>query len=258
MPRRKPKKHNLTKEQELSLKTKLDGILLADEMLSGLGSPDIPPIKNIRVMDVDVTKTEVETEARSILESLGRFYNGLEEIQEDSYIKFKQKIDALSISTMAFQIRTAQHAISKLIEEIDTGRIEPRLFEVLAQLQNQIMQMPKNFSSYMTQMEKNYKQLKTEEEEIKKGKPIEFDENGEIKITPENEEALKVRGTKSLMENLQTLIKNGSLIKNAEIVKETPEDDLINPKLKDAGGLGDSNIEDDEESNLDMDDELFD
>jgi hypothetical protein len=257
MPRRKPKTPNLSKEQELSLKNKLDGIVLAEEMLSGLSTPDIAPIKNIRIMNVDNVKTEVETEARSILESLARFYNGTEDLPEDNYIRFRQKIDALSISTMAFQIRTAQHAISKLIEEIDTGRIEPRLFEVLAQLQNQIMQMPKNFSQYMSQMEKNYKQLKSEGEELKKGNPLEFDENGQLKNTPENQEALKVRGTKSLMEGLQSLMKNGPMVRDAEIVKENPEDDLINPRLKDSEGLGDNYGEESEDVTLEMDDDLF-
>ena len=176
MPRRKPKTPNLSKEAELNLKDKLDGIVLADEMLSGLTTPDIPPMKPQRFINVDSVKSEVETEARAILDSLSRFYSDLEDIPEDSYLKHKQKIDALSISTMAFQIRTAQHAISKLVEEIDSGRMEPRLFEVLAQLQNQIMQMPKNFSNYMTQMEKNYKQLKSESEEVKRGGNIQYDE----------------------------------------------------------------------------------
>jgi hypothetical protein len=257
MPRKKPKKHNLSKEQELSLKTKLDGIVLAEDLLSGLSTPEIAPIKNIRIMDVDTIKTEVEAEARSILESLAKFYNGTEDIKEDSYIKFRQKIDSLSISTMAFQIRTAQHAISKLIEEIDTGRIEPRLFEVLAQLQNQIMQMPKNFSAYMNQMEKNYKQLKSEEDEIKKGKPLEFDENGQLKNTEENTEALKVRGTKSLMENIQSLMKNGPIVKDAEIFKDVPDNDLINPRIKDSEGLGDNYTGEEHDTKLEIDDDLF-
>jgi hypothetical protein len=228
MPRRKPKKPNLSKEKELELKDKLDGILLADQMLSGLGTPDIPPIKPQRFINVDGIKSEVESEARAILESLSKFYNDMENLPEDSYIRHKQKIDALSISTMAFQIRTAQHAISKLIEEIDSGRLEPRLFEVLAQLQNQIMQMPKNFSSYMSQMEKNYKQLKTESEDLGKKENLQFDENGNLMETQENIEALKVRGTKSLMENLQTLMKSN--VKDAEILEI--KDDLINPRTK--------------------------
>ena len=252
MPRRKPKEKTLTKEQELAIKDKLDGIVLADEMLAGLSAPDIPPMRDMRSMNVDGVKSEVEAEARSILESLVKFYNDIENMPEDSYEKHKQKIDAMNISTMAFQIRTAQHAISKLIEEIDTGRMEPRLFEVLAQLQNQIMQMPKNFSSYMSQMEKNYKQLKSESEEIKKQQDIKFDESGNMIQSSENIDALKVRGTKSLMENLQTMMKSGKII-NAEIVP--PNNDLINPRnMTESEMLGGGG----EDDNFEMDDEIFD
>jgi hypothetical protein len=252
MPRRKPKQQNLSKEQELNLKDRLDSIILADEMLSGLSTPDIPPIKPHRELKIDIVKSEVEMEARSILDSLSKFYNDVENISEDSYIKHKQKIDAMSISTMAFQIRTAQHAIAKLIEEIDSGRVEPRLFEVLAQLQNQIMQMPKNFSSYMTQMEKNYKELKKESDELKKEEDIQFDENGNILQSKENGELLKARGTRSLMENLQNVMKNGSIIKDAEIV---PDDSLINPRTK-FGGRTEPGMEG--ESDFEIEDELFD
>lgn len=254
MPRRKPKKPNLSKEQELSIKDKLDGIVLADEMLAGLSTPDIPPILPFRTLDVDGVKSEVQIEARSILESLSKFYNEMEDIAEDHYIKHKQKIDSLNISTMAFQIRTSQHAISKLIEEIDSGAMNPRLFEVLAQLQNQLMQMPKNFSTYMSQMEKNYKQLKDESDNIKKQEDIKFDESGNIIDSPENFDALKVRGTKSLMENLQTLMKGGQMIKDAEIVP--PNNDLINPRKK---AESDTSLlcTEDEENEFTMDDEIF-
>jgi hypothetical protein len=251
MPRRKPKTPNLSKEQELNLKDKLDGIILADEMLSGLTTPDIPPIKPHRFINVDSVKNEVEVEARAILDSLSKFYNDMENLPADNYIRHKQKIDALSISTMAFQIRTAQHAISKLVEEIDSGRIEPRLFEVLAQLQNQIMQMPKNFSNYMSQMEKNYKQLRSEAEELNK-ENIEFDSEGNLMQSKENMDALKVRGNKSLMENLQNIMKNGN-VKEAEIVM--PDDNLINPKTKD-GGTSDLLGGDDDEY-FEIEDDIF-
>lgn len=254
MPRRKPKNKNLSKEQELQLKDKLDGILLADEMLAGLSAPDIPPIKPQRLLNVDGVKYEVESEARAILESLSKFYSDMENIPEDSYIKHKQKIDALSISTMAFQIRTAQHAITKLIEEIDSGRIEPRLFEVLAQLQNQIMQMPKNFSNYMSQMEKNYKQLNQESEDLSKKEELRFDTDGNLMQTPENVEALKVRGTKSLMENLQTLMKGGQMIKEAEIIED--KDDLINPRTK-FGSNSSELLGGGDDEDFEIDDEIY-
>ena len=172
MPRRKPKNKQLSKEKELEIKKSLDEILLADEMLNGIESPDLPPLKPQRVMNLDSIKTDVESEAKRILSALAEFYWDPNLLEGKEYINEKQKIDALNVSIMAFNVRTAQHAITKLLEEIDSGNFQPRMFEVLAQLQNQMMQMPKNFSSYMTQMEKNYKQLKSEAEQKQNSNPI--------------------------------------------------------------------------------------
>lgn len=117
------------------------------------------------------------------------------------------------------------------------------------------MQMPKNFATYMSQMEKNYKELRKESEDIKKQSEIQFDKDGNLIDSPENMDALKVRGTKSLMENLQTLMKGGSKIKDAEIIE--PEDELINPRTKD-GGTADFIGGSDNDEDFEIEDEIFD
>ena len=65
MARRPSKKDQEAKEKELAIKSKLDSILLADDMLAGLSSPEIPPMREQRTLDVNNIKSEVETEARS-------------------------------------------------------------------------------------------------------------------------------------------------------------------------------------------------
>jgi hypothetical protein len=255
MARRPSKKDQEAKEKELAIKSKLDSILLADDMLAGLSSPEIPPMREQRTLDVNNIKSEVETEARSILASLSNFYNEAENLPDDHYIKKRQKVDALSISTMAFQIRSAQHVISKIIEEIDAGRVEIGLIQVLAQLQNQIMQMPKNFTNYMNEMEKTYKGLKKESEEIRQEPSLSFTEEGVMEETTENIDKLKVRGTKSLMESMQGMLK-GQKIKDAEIV--APDDSLINPRIKNKEGSERFGNADDEDDEFEIDDELFD
>ena len=258
MPRRKPKnnKQEIEKKKQEQIKSQLDSILLVDDMLKGLETPDIPPIKALRTMDLDKTKTEVETEARSIMEALSGFFNGGEELDEKSYLRYKQKIDALSISTMALQIRTAQHVIAKLMDEIDSGMTDPKMFAVLAQLQNQIMQMPKNFSDYMSQMEKNYKSLKEEEEKINSAGNVKLDSSGNIIEDAETEGTLKVRGTKNLMENLQSMMKDKKNVKEAEFEEEEEYDDLINPIKKDGGDSLGGETEDDQD--FEIDDDLYD
>jgi predicted Zn-dependent protease len=85
-------------------------------------------------------------------------------IEQSDYVNYKMKIDSMNVSSMMLQLKTAQHAITKLLEEIDYGNANPRMFEVLAQLQSQIMQMPKDYQNYLEKMEEGYKKLNTEKE----------------------------------------------------------------------------------------------
>jgi len=67
---------------------------------------------------------------------------------------------------------------------------------------------------------------------------------------------LKARGTRSLMENLQNAMKNGSIVKDAEIVNNDPPDDsLINPRTK-FGGTTDL-LGGDDDIDFELDDDIF-
>ena len=240
MPRRKPKNTvapNLSKEDALKKKKELEDLIFNNETLDGLGSPDIPPMKSTRVMNFDVLKTEVENESKSILSSLIKFYVDSDILTDKEYITFRAKIDALSISTMAFQIRTAQHAVTKMLDEIDAGgQYQARNFEVLAQMQNQLMQMPSKFQAYLSEMEKTYKSLNTEarSSDITK-QPLMTDDSGNPVIIPGisgEGGSVKVRGSKALMEGLQNVIKTEVIIKQAQVIEE-PDKNLIDPKMKD-------------------------
>jgi predicted GIY-YIG superfamily endonuclease len=97
------------------------------------------------------------TDAKSLMDSIVKFYLDENLIDQTDYIVYKKKIDSMNISSMMLQLKTAQHAITKLLEEIDLGMANPRMFEVLAQLQSQIMQMPKDYQNYMEKMEESYR-----------------------------------------------------------------------------------------------------
>ena len=132
-------------------------------------------------------------------------------IEKSDYVTYKQKIDAMNISSMMLQLKTAQHAITKLIEEIDLGNANPRMFEVLAQLQSQIMQMPKDYQQYLNKMEESYVRLRSEGERkaYVGGVQMEFNpenKSSTIGITSNAGEGIKVRGTKGLMEGLRDIL----------------------------------------------------
>lgn len=265
MPRRKPKEKpdgKISKEEALRKKKQLEDLLFADDLVNEMGTPDIPPMKPVRLMNFDNIKTEVEIQAKSILNSLVKFYMDSDIIQEDDYVNYRSKIDALSISTMAFQIRTAQHAVTKMLEEIDAGgQYQARNFEVLAQMQNQLMQMPAKLQAYISEMEKTYKGLNTESKTRDNTKqPVITGEDGDPVVIPGisgEGGSVKVRGNKSLMEGLQNVIKTEVIIKKAQVV-ESPDKNLIDPKMKDLitpeGEL--KKIQEDE-TKIELDNDLF-
>jgi len=266
MPRRPPKNKpetKLTKEDALRKKKELEDLIFADDLLDDLGSPDIPPMKPSRMMNFDNLKTEVETEAKSILNSLIKFYMDSDIIEEGDYVNYRAKIDALSISTMAFQIRTAQHAVTKMLDEIDAGgQYQARNFEVLAQMQNQLMQMPAKLQSYLADMEKTYKSLNVEAKASDSTKqPLMMGDDGAPVIIPGisgEGGTVKVRGNKSLMEGLQNTIKTEVIIKKAQVVEETPINNLIDPKQKDLiAPEAELLRQKEDETKIDLDDDLF-
>ena len=260
MPRRKPRQQ-ISKEEELKIKKQLDEILLADEMLEGLSTPDIPPIKAVRTMNFDSTRKEVESEAKNLLESLLKFYLDSNAIDQDDFARRKAKIDVLSISTMAFTIRSAMHSITKLMDEIEAGgngQYMARNYEVLAQLQMQLFSMPEKFQKYVNEMEKSYKNHAIEKNKRDStSDAVLLNENGEEAILPGflSGANVKIRGNKELMQNLQNSIKNEPDYQYGKIIDEKDKN-LIDPKMKDMSAQ-DKYTNPDEEGGFELDELQF-
>jgi hypothetical protein len=254
MPRRKPKPERVVQEQ---IKASLDSILSDEELGIDSVTPDqLPRLKTTDVMDFKTETQTTGTEARSLLTSMVNYYLDQNFIERSDYVNYKMKIDSMNVSSMMLQLKTAQHAITKLLEEIDYGNANPRMFEVLAQLQSQIMQMPKDYQNYLEKMEEGYKKLNTEKEKKEFSSPIQItDENG---IVTENSNltesgGIKVRGTKGLMEGLRTIL--GAEIEVVNVEEEDPNA-VVNAKRK-AQIDSSRNVVVGEEDHLEIDEDLF-
>jgi hypothetical protein len=182
-------------------------------------------------------------------------------IEKSDYIVYKQKIDAMNVSSMMLQLKTAQHAITKLLEEIDLGNANHRMIEVLAQLQSQIMQMPKDYQNYLTKMEESYVRLRGEGERkaYAGGVQMEYDPSNKTSTlgsTPGlgQSEGIKVRGTKGLMEGLRDIL--GTEREDVQI-DESNENSIVNARRKEELAITRNDIEVNDENTLEVDDDLF-
>lgn len=167
----------------------------------------LPRLKAIRPLDYDAVKEDADNKAEDIVDSVALLYLPQEFIADHDYVFQKMEVDKLTVSSLIFQMKTAEHAIKKLLEEIDSGSIRDRSFEVLASLQKSKMEIVKHLAQFMVVMENNYKNLKFDYyNNLEKDKEAET-EVGEATVV--SEESTKFRGTKGLMGMVQQYIEQG-------------------------------------------------
>lgn len=211
MPRRKPKPEKIIQEK---IKENLDAIIMEESLDSiSLDSEDLPRLKTSDLMNFADEKLTALTEARELMDSVAKFYVDPGAHGNVDLLELKKKVDAMNVSAMMFQMKSAQHAITKLLEEIDLGNMHPRIFEVLAQLQSQIMQMPKDYQAYLEKMELSYKRVNSELETKRHSGGVVMDPNqgadGEANsFYPSSTDGagIRSRGTRGIMEGLRDIL----------------------------------------------------
>jgi len=256
MPRRKPKPEV---QIQAKIKETLDSIVSAENFgLESIDSSDLPRLKSSVILDFELEKTTVATDAKLLLDKMVDFYLDADLIGEDDHIEYKKKMDAMNLSSMLLQLKTSQHTIIKIMEEIDLGNMQPRLIEVLVQLQSQIMQMPKDYQNYLEKMEDSYKRMKNDYGQKKLRGGITLDEDGNVAtpINGEQPQGIRVRGNKGLMENLRDIL--GSDIEDVTI-DDLDENSIVNAreKLKIDKDKNPNGQEGEDSSEYDIEDDLF-
>lgn len=186
----------------------LENILLGinTDAISVVGAEILPKLKAINPLNYDVVKKDSDENATNIVEAVILMYLPAEFIQQHEYIYQKMQVDKLTISNLLFQMKTAEHALKKLLEEIDNGSTGARSFEVLASLQKSKMEIIKHLQVFMTAMEQNYKNLKFDYYSNNVEKKTELPAYEVEAVPTEEETTRKFRGTRNLMEMVQSYV----------------------------------------------------
>jgi hypothetical protein len=195
------------KRRELELRDELERLVNSDiQDMTGLieEARGILPSRVTNFMDYDGVKIDSDTKADDIVDSIAEFYLDRSIIQEIPYVQQKNVVDKITVSNLLFQMKTAEHAITKLLEEIDNGNLHPRTFEVLSSLQRSKMEIVKHLAQFMVIMENNYKSLKEDYRIKKSEEPLSITE-GEV-IDDQPKDSYQMRGSKQLVEALRGVI----------------------------------------------------
>jgi hypothetical protein len=209
MPRRKP---NLEKQEQKKIQDSLESLLEDGHHieLDRLQASDMPAMKSLPPLDMRREQVLLMADAKEYLDQMVDFYYGDELSESTEHLKKKKKIDNMHLSSIMLQMKTTQHAIMKIMEEIELGNIQPRMLEVLGQLQSQLVGYSKEYQNFLKGMEESYKILRVESEQklaagaasVKETQTGEFEvDSSSLKRAEDC--TIKVRGTKALMEGIQ-------------------------------------------------------
>ncbi len=195
---------NYTQNKKISAeqqkyKDELENIVEDIENILGDDITNLPSMelnKRMTFMNFEKVKEESDAAAFETVDSIVEFY--LDSRMYDGpeghrFLKNKMNMDKMTVSNLIFQMKTAEHAITKLLEDIDNGNMHPRQFEVLSALQKSKMDIIKHLSFVIIQMENNYKIIRQEYENLFNMSDNKSDDNlvGGI-------------GTKNLLQEMQT------------------------------------------------------
>jgi hypothetical protein len=194
------------KQKEIKLREELERMLqdgMDNLKLTLDNAKEVLPAQEKTFMNYDEVKGYSDEKAEVIVNSISEFYLNSKIITEIPYVNQKRIVDKITISNLLFQMKTAEHAIIKLLEEIDNGNLHPRSFEVLAALQRSKMEIVKHIAQFMVIMENNYKSLK-EDYRIKQSDEPTISEDASVEEPSSGDH--QFRGSKQLVEMLRQVV----------------------------------------------------
>jgi hypothetical protein len=197
------------KAEQEQIRRNLEGILASDnlpimphsEITEKIQHPDT------RTMNFYTVKEESFDEAEDTIDAMIEFYLD-PTLEKKPHVKRKKKADIISLMHIFFQLKTQQHAVIKLMEEIDMGNMNTKLFEVLERMQGRLESLTKSQLMYRHALEESYKKVKEDDLRMEATRPknvngIDIEHaGGETRIVAG--EGFKSRGTKNIIDSLET------------------------------------------------------
>lgn len=106
-----------------------------------------------------VTLEQSRKKAKGVMESLLRVYLSDDFISKSEYAKAKVNLDSMTLGNIMNQMEISQRAINVLMDNIELGDVNPKLFEVLGKLQGTFIDLVKTQTTYIMNASDEYEKL---------------------------------------------------------------------------------------------------
>lgn len=106
-----------------------------------------------------VTLEQSRQKAKNVMESLLRVYLSDNFISKSEYAQAKVNLDAMTLGNIMNQMEISQRAINVLMDNIELGDINPKLFDSLGKLQSTFIDLVRTQTNYIMNASDEYEKL---------------------------------------------------------------------------------------------------
>lgn len=106
-----------------------------------------------------VTLEQSRKKAKGVMESLLRVYLSDNFISKSEYAQAKVNLDSMTLGNIMNQMEISQRAINVLMDNIELGDVNPKLFEVLGKLQGTFIELVRTQTNYIMNASNEYEKL---------------------------------------------------------------------------------------------------
>lgn len=151
-------------------------------------------------IDFEQLQRDCEKRAKKMIHNATGFMFSDEVVKDNSYLKNKMQVDIISLAGMLYQLSVNETMQKALMEEVRSGAMHPRMFEVFGQLSKTIGDLNKQLLQTVEAIKITYRDLKQDIRE-KNQDMAALGTGGLVK----NEKGILALGTKELIRETKKL-----------------------------------------------------
>lgn len=145
-----------------------------------------------------VTLEESRKKAKGVMEALLKVYLSDDFISKSEYTQAKVNLDSMTLGNIMNQMEISQRAINILMDNIEIGDVNPKLFEVLGKLQGTFIELVKTQTNYIMNVSDEYEKLALDKD------------GGAVEVTVSPAKEISTGFKSSSQKDLMRLIRNVS------------------------------------------------
>lgn len=113
-----------------------------------------------------MTLEQSRSKAKNVMESLLRVYLSDNFISKSEYVQAKVNLDAMTLGNIINQMEISQRAINVLMDNIELGDVNPKLFEVLGKLQGTFIDLVRAQTNYIMNASDEYEKIALDKDTV--------------------------------------------------------------------------------------------